>query len=121
MITSKPLNEKKQLSFVYQPGIGLYDKKRTNLEPNLNHSSNVDENLHLTISDEQQISLKRKSDFDEPTNQNLPGIYLLSFDLSTVLFLPMQILLVKVYCSVRKSMIRTKKSRKRKSHRLARK
>jgi hypothetical protein len=26
---SKPvLNEKKQLSFVYQPGVGLYDKKK---------------------------------------------------------------------------------------------
>jgi hypothetical protein len=26
------LNEKKQLSFVYQPGVGLYDKKKINID-----------------------------------------------------------------------------------------
>ena len=31
-VSKSVLNEKKQLSFVYQPGIGFYDKKKNHLE-----------------------------------------------------------------------------------------
>jgi hypothetical protein len=29
---SSTMNDKKQLSFVYQPGVGLYDKKKTDVD-----------------------------------------------------------------------------------------
>lgn len=44
--------EKKQLSFVYQPGVGLYDKKKTNLDQDLRRiSTEVDERIQVISVD----------------------------------------------------------------------
>jgi len=51
---SKPFtsstNDKKQLSFVYQPGVGLYDKKKTDLDQDLriiSTTADVDERIQV--------------------------------------------------------------------------
>ena len=57
-------NEKKQLSFVYQPGVGLYDKNKVDLDQDLRLTSttaDVDERIQVIIincSNGQFISLK---------------------------------------------------------------
>ena len=46
------VTEKKQLSFVYQPGVGLYDKKKNDLDQDLRITStidDVDERLQVII------------------------------------------------------------------------
>jgi hypothetical protein len=47
------MNEKKQLSFVYQPGIGLYDKKKIDFDQDLRITStveDVDERIQVILS-----------------------------------------------------------------------
>jgi hypothetical protein len=44
------INDKKQLSFVYQPGVGLYDKKKTDLDQDLriiSTTADVDERIQV--------------------------------------------------------------------------
>ena len=51
-------NDKKQLSFVYQPGIGLYDKKKIELDQDLRITSStadVDERIQVIIRSEKEI------------------------------------------------------------------
>lgn len=45
--------EKKQLSFIYQPGIGLYDQKKINLDQDfrlISSTADVDERIQVTIA-----------------------------------------------------------------------
>lgn len=46
-LSKSVLNEKKQLSFVYQPGVGFYDKKKNHLEDDQRRLSTekLDENI----------------------------------------------------------------------------
>jgi hypothetical protein len=52
MSLSSSNNDKKQLSFVYQPGVGLYDKKKMDLDQDLRLTSitaDVDERVQVII------------------------------------------------------------------------
>jgi hypothetical protein len=72
-IPSKPFNEKKQLSFIYQPGVGLYDKKKNNFDQDLQITSIIDD-IDERIQENQSTTFT--SDIDHRSSSNLYKSYL---------------------------------------------
>jgi hypothetical protein len=70
-IPAKPFNEKKQLSFVYQPGVGLYDKKKNDIDQDLRITTTTIDDIDERIQENEFTS-----DINHQSSSNLYKSYL---------------------------------------------